>query len=976
MLCQALPSAIASSVPNKISPGLEYSSHDLPMRSTERNPSYGGRLSDIQSTEPQHDPSESTESDRNTPSEQSYSKGQLGDDERSSEDYYESADSGPEYSGPPPPRSSSLFIGDRNARQPLPKSTTSSGETARAATQHTGAAGSRIGTHSPRSTNSSNKTPTQLSFDHAKAMPSMPSPLERTESPHEIHSVLPPDLGSHSSAERQIAESRGRQPSSTVRDMEPPPAIGGAQFGNRPPDIRTNNLILPIPQFSPLMGEPHFSTSLSSDLAQDPHHRGLSIGSIPSTLDPEHPPSPVSPFVQPREDSRDEKRGRTVIPVHHGIGHDFVDESSVERARRRSQSFSRPFQSGRTLEDTRPLIGPDTEHHPAFRQSSETREVRQQIDYHPGPASGQRRSVSRDQAPEYESLGQGAPDLPSAEKKSRSRRGSRSSTYLRAIRDSVSPSRRSQARERSQHSFPDSIKTSDSPHSTARSPDVNENDEKSRRSSIFGRIKASNNSASDQLPGKDSSALRAATMPMEHTNRVSTEMQKPTVYNSAPSSKMTAASRLGQKLQRASTTVTQVKPEPEIGKKKRFSGIGSLFGRNQKRQSEDQFTSVPPQQHQQYGKYTGRSRGPIQRFPLDEDPDEAPQQLQSHDDSPRNDAPPPQPEALEQSRGLPQSDLPAYVQDRILRQSTTPTNQQHVPKPANTRSSQASTLQRNSTSQEGVGSQRPSASRSKSSWTRFSQTARSNSDHQQSYTAAPPPQALVSLSHINDFVSSPPPTNESRPTQRSWIESKNALPKNDTKSSPQQQTTQEKLLRSESPPPPTPPKDERWIKPQSSSKPYHNHVRTGSAPLQSRSPASTQRQSLPPLQTSVSPRPPHTSARSSTPVLQQQQQLASSASPRDDTSNSSMTPEEKRKGRQEEIEKGHLSPSSAATATGSAQRGKMSVVHENETARSSPYGERSASRQVLQQEDEPIVMSATSFPGQLWQPDYLAWEGE
>ena len=82
-----------------------------------------------------------------------------------------------------------------------------------------------------------------------------------------------------------------------------------------------------------------------------------------------------------------------------------------------------------------------------------------------------------------------------------------------------------------------------------------------------------------------------------------------------------------------------------------------------------------------------------------------------------------------------------------------------------------------------------------------------------------------------------------------------------------------------------------------------------------------------------------------------------------------MGPEEKRKSRQEEIEKGHLSPASVMMG---AQKGKMSAVHEDE----GPKSETPKPKPTPVVEDEPIVMSATSFPGQMWQPDYMAWEGE
>ena len=1010
MLCQAPQIAIPSSSTGLVFQGMQDSSAKSPFRSQEHNTSGNIPVSYLQSTMPQSHPSESTQSGRNTPSEQSVSKGQLGDDECSS-DEYESAQSGPDEAGLPPPRSSSLFIGDKNGFddriQPLPKSTNSSAESARTTTHQTANAGFRNGTQSPRSTNSSNKTPTQLNFDHSKAMPSVPYPLEWAESPQDPRSALTLGPMSHLSADMQpsfSAPPESRSPnqnlnggvpqeddsvyahmlepeaSSTDQPMNTPVDSEGSQPQKHPSKIQTTQLLLPTPTFSPLLGEHHTGLSMSPTVSRDPHSRGLSIGSIPSALDPERPPSPVSPFVPPGEDPLEEERGRPVVPVHHGVDYDFVEESSVERARRRSQSFSRPFQIGQPSGNSLPFDRNDLQDHPAFRPSSDSGEAERPFEHPPNLSSNRRLSRSREQAPEYQGSGQGAPDMPVLESKPRSRRGSRSSTYLKVIRDSVSPSRKSQARERSQPSLPDSSKASDSPHSVIRASNLPDNEEKPRRSSIFGRTKTNNSSRSDQAQSKENPVPRAATMPVPQPIQTSTSMERPVENNFPASSKMSAASRFSQRLQRASTTVNQPTPEQDGGKKKRFSGIGSLFGRSQKRQNLDQFTSIPPQQHQQYGRYTGRPRGSTQRFPLDDEPDDGPPLAQGRYAPHRIDPPRSQNDAPAQPQAQPQKDLPAYVQNRMLRQSTAPVNPPRAQQPTSKPSSEifhhgpnpspfSSPQPTSALNQDSpVGSRPPPAARSTGSWSRFSQTRRANSNSRRSQPTPPPAQPLLSLSHTSNFVSSSPLSSASAPKQRSWIED-TSPPLGIFSSSPQEPRTEnQKPVRLEEspPPPPPPPKDERWADKSPIPKSKSNYKRTGSMPLQPRSsPATEQRQSLPPLQTNVpSPRP---SAISSTVAAKQ----APSSGPMD---KENMTPEEKRKSRQEEIEKGHLTPGGSAT---SVQGGKMSVLQEDEGVNEKEMAmANTGGKGGDEEEEETILMSATSFPGQMWQPDSMAWEGE
>jgi len=56
-------------------------------------------------------------------------------------------------------------------------------------------------------------------------------------------------------------------------------------------------------------------------------------------------------------------------------------------------------------------------------------------------------------------------------------------------------------------------------------------------------------------------------------------------------------------------------------------------------------------------------------------------------------------------------------------------------------------------------------------------------------------------------------------------------------------------------------------------------------------------------------------------------------------SGKNLTPEEKRKSRQLEIERSTIDP-------------------------------------YYREEEPPVVMSATSFPGQMWQPEYAHWDGD
>ena len=104
--------------------------------------------------------------------------------------------------------------------------------------------------------------------------------------------------------------------------------------------------------------------------------------------------------------------------------------------------------------------------------------------------------------------------------------------------------------------------------------------------------------------------------------------------------------------------------------------------------------------------------------------------------------------------------------------------------------------------------------------------------------------------------------------------------------------------------------------PQAQSQSYNRPIST-----------SGNRQALPPLQTDMG-----SSNRNSAAVRSGKQ----------------LTPEEKRKSRQQEIERSTMSPQAVAELNVGGRRDS----------------------------GDEVVMSATSFPGQMWTPDYAHWEGE
>ncbi|KAL9101851.1 MAG: hypothetical protein Q9163_002935 [Psora crenata] len=365
---------------------------------------------------------------------------------------------------------------------------------------------------------------------------------------------------------------------------------------------------------------------------------------------------------------------------------------------------------------------------------------------------------------------------------------------------------------------------------------------------------------------------------------------------------------LSEKLRRSSTSANR---EEEAGKRRRSSVMGSLFGRSrQKRQSPIE-QSLNPHQHV-LPPYEDVSR-PYQTPAMPtrqvlEDPSVisgSKQPPQTGYYAPKR-GPSSETAPLGKLPYFSQGDTPAYFQDVFLRQPTSLPPFSIPLKPA------ADFVKEVLQPVHGDRVSQWGRKAKGSSWARFSKHASNKS--QSTSTSAPVAEELAE-SQYNSYESPHTPADRAP-----------------------QQPPPTKPLRPESPlPPPPPPKDD-WHRPKPSS------------PSPSFTASRQHHQSLPPLQTNV-PQPDLGLRRYGASVGDSGADASGGASSKE------LRLEERRKNRQQEIEKGHLSPSSARTSI----MNKVSAVHDGEE----------------RQEDEPVVMSATSFPGQEWRPDYdHGWMGD
>ena len=934
---------------------------------------------------------------RDAPSIHSVTQSQLGDDERSETSTAERSDR--------LPRFSRLYRKGNPSgakKEDTPKLATVPGSGGFVPAQPTSGTAvdrpeeSAMQSQSPRSTGSSNKTPTQNNFDTSK-LPHIPPATGRRD-PLQDQGVDPESDDNRQSRPAHVVNmSNGvSEPQTFVQPSLPvnadevatrrmrPNSPDRADYGQAPSSedsretasaqgehgqpiyARSDERQTPGSDSQPETlvnheepGEPR-STLLSHNsipTAPGPPVSPLpiqgysdqrpSLESLPSRDDADRPPSPMSPQfpIQPTT----EARGRSVVPVHHGIDHDFGTETNMERARRRSRSFSRPFNEA---ENRRRSQGPDLQDHPAFQRQPSAEDLAMPEGFYPNSISPREALLPRQQAPEYALEGVGPPEFPPVQDNPRSRRGSRSSAFLKSFRKS--------------YTDPDSprLPASSGDHLDGSPADSSSNvGTRSKRSSMFHLRKSQTDLTNTQsAPRSRSSTVTQLPAPAP------VPVSKAAAAEEDDEFPMRAKSRsstgFSKKLQRSSTAATG-KAEREGEKKKRFSGIGSLFGRSQKRQStvdrsskgsKDKIRAQPQQsasssqghKPQRSIASTSRQEPFIDRASSIEQPPVegfyAPQRASSRQTGPSMTDSVQRPRNTRAPSSSTRADIPAYVQDSSFRQPSSP------PIPAQSAKSTRSSIDFLRKASQGASNDLStnraggSEARDKSSaWTRFSTSTHGRSKSRHSQTE-----------QLDRGKSNKTPIMK---------------PSNSGAAAPPQDLRQHQA-RSDSPaPPPPPPKDE-WhrARPRQSSLNAHaqlpHHTPLGPSQVSPPLPEHGQpRYFLPPLQTDV-PSPSLGPIRSG----------LSSGDPQSGSSNRQLvSPAEKRRSRQREIENAPLSAgSNAGSRPMSPEEKRRSRQIEIETGHlspvRSPVGRAKEPHSLSPEEDERVVMSATSFPGQEWQP--------
>lgn len=569
------------------------------------------------SQSPPHQLFQDTPSD--APSIESFTQGQLGDDERSEE------------SEPVEhkhlPRTSSLQLehglADPDIRS-LVQDPVIIGDNAPVFLHETLSADSYVESpkeiHSPRSTTSSNnRTPTQSSFankspsstPHAtwqdngeKMLPrqetredsstyvgeglqsgqlSGPQSRVSTEAPYSLDSRAATITNRDVMQANKLRTQSSGDTKSTIRSVRDERDFGGPLVvPSKPTAVPKNEFDLisraparmsalaasevsPTDRFSqkrsarPLRSRP-VSTSRDSlgvpGVSQDYLTQDSNIHGMPVPVGPIGPPSPIAPY-RPTPQEALEQRGRTG-PIHYGLDHDFVPDSDHERARSRSQSYSRTSTTRRPSQDSRRLRKPSTGHDSTDRASGD-------IPSHSysGELPREKSPTLRQQAPQYEIEGVPTPIEWPTESSPRSRRGSRGSAFFRSLTLGSS----SRLDEPPLPKAPDTQPTA----SPVVLPGTGER--KGRRASILRSLTGNSGSGSASSQSKVKTTRIPPVPQHEKPAQVSPAIAPQVGDDEFPSrgNLRSASSKLSKRLQRSSTSGNT---EQATSKKNRFSGIG------------------------------------------------------------------------------------------------------------------------------------------------------------------------------------------------------------------------------------------------------------------------------------------------------------------------------------------------------------------------------------------------------------------
>ncbi len=531
-------------------------------------------------------------SPRDSPSLESFTQSQLGDDERSEESGRTSQEQ--------PPRSSTLHANrsSSDAKEEPIQFCATIGDNAPIFLKETPSADSYVG-----SATSSNKTPTQASFAEkaqlAKAQEKAsiresierpPKPISPPQSRYSLPASQSPNNQGSASVSRQDptfdtnqglpkeyrdtfqSSSSGRDLRATDLPTERSPIFQKDEHKMQAPtpmvrqreEETTSYVPLQPPQTSKKYGE-HGSTNIpllvpenirqAPRSSQDYSQRAPSIDVTTDTSNTSRLPSPASQQATIRDLL--EQRGRPG-PVHYGINHDFIPRNDQRHVRDRSPSYQGGFQD-RVSHDSRQSSEPNIFTDSAFWQSDGTGGgTDRPANYYSEQVSDDRGFVQRPRAEQERPDHADSPIERRSESKPRSRRGSRGSAFFKSF---------GRSSDADQPPLPD---TSDvqANHTPVQLPSSRER--KGSRTSILRSLKRNSGSWSGSGRSKEN------TTP---TTSVPQNLPPGQVYQATPqhakgnslSRGTPSKSKLEKKLQRASTSANV---EQDSGKKKRFSAIG------------------------------------------------------------------------------------------------------------------------------------------------------------------------------------------------------------------------------------------------------------------------------------------------------------------------------------------------------------------------------------------------------------------
>ena len=715
-----------------------------------------------------------------------------------------------------------------------------------------------------------------------------------------------------------------------------------------------------------------FSQNPTPAPLEDYSHRKPSVDSVPGQIDPEQdaPPSPMSSSqpVVPRQSSR----ATAKAPLYRDVRHDFPPDTSPRFSGSPSCSFSRPFQ------DT------SLQGQPAARQEQSAPEQGDMpAQHYPAAIPRQEMVHPRQQATEYSLEGVGPPLVPrTPTNRSTSKRGSRSSAFFRSFKsptESMAPALPSDG---------DDEKAAD----MSEEPRIRKS--KSRRSSLFrsltkGSKASSTDDASQRLPENPRGpSLQSSPrppppppVPPPNTERETAPADLPNKHHNRLS-KTTTGKDVEQKASQ---------PAPP-GKKKRFSGLGvcpavtsftvhlidgmqSLFTRSKdpgrKSVQMDRPQQIPEQPKPQSTKQrqddssrissTGRTN--LEQAPSANSTFNRGGQNQYTRDSLAREGLLPQAQTSRHSSRSPEPS--AYHQDSTDRQQTLPPRHQSLGHRNNQREQRPSQwLQQYPSSSSNTRQQTFPASQNQQRTTQSTVTTRSG-NQPSGYS-----QRQSNPRHFSSTVTTTTTSGGRMPN---------------TTTTTFQSSSKDVQPRSESPPPPPPPPKDAWRRPKPPQQ-RSSTSNTVAAPASGEPPttAATRNPSLPTSGSWNAPSQPRTSfhspgiepenlrpdqhqAQQSLPPLETDVRETSNPVPQPRAMNSSAGSDpEARKLRRSQIES---MGSPRAVEDVEPRRTEQASVGQqiSELERKAPRGPES--------DDEPVVMSATSFPGQEWQPSgYRGWD--